>query len=311
MVFPFARLPLELALEVLYLAASTGWSANDRSQSRIYHTATSLCLVSSNFRQIAMRHLLHTVILNSHKNVVLFLRSLRQQNSYASKRSRLSIDYPRLIRHLWISECLPPLMDSPEDDFIDYRSFYHIISKVDTLGFNFDALHLLYEALGDEHKAYLRRWDCRRVTLGINPPRWNGLVSTSSGAAFLREITHLTLWYPTYDGVSRFPCGQVPQWIASVPFKHMPNLTHFAFTLVSTSTSPSTSVLVYKLPTSSSSLKKGATQFLEWASSSDPFAFGFVFHLDINEPTTGSIPKEDWELAYYKGENDIWSAASS
>lgn len=310
MVFPFSKLPLELALEVLQLAASTGWSANDRSQPRIYHTATTLCLVSSNFRQVAMRHLLHTVILNSHESVNLFIQTLQQQKSFATKRSRLSVDYPRFIRHIWTSECRPPVTDAPECHFIDYRLFYDIFSKVETLGFDFHALHLLYDALEVEREGYLRRWHCGRVTLGGSLPRWNGLTSTSSGAAFLREITHLTIWCPTYDGASSFPSGRVPHWVASVPFKHMPNLTHFAFTLVGTSGSATTPVLVYKLPYSSD-LKGGATKFLEWASSSDPFAFGFVVHLDVNRPMTGSIPDEGWELAYYRGENDIWRAPGS
>lgn len=311
MVFHFSKLPLELALEILQLAASTGSSANDQPRNRIYHTATSLALVSSNVRQVVMRHLLRTVILNSQETLNLFLRTLHQQKSFSSTGSRLSLDYTRHVRHLWSSQCWEPLADQPESHFINYRPFYDLFSRAETLGFNFKSIHLLYDALGDVRLGYLQHWNCTRVTFGGSRLRWNALTSTNSGVAFLREITHLTIWDPVNYGLSSpsHSDGGVPSWISKIPFKLMPKLTHFAFTLVGTRGSATTPVLVYTLPPSESS-QGGGTSFLTWALSSDPIAFGSVVQLNVDQPMAGPIPDDSWELAYYRGENDIWQASN-
>ncbi|KDR75719.1 hypothetical protein GALMADRAFT_498072 [Galerina marginata CBS 339.88] len=311
MVFPLSHLPLELALDILRLAASTETDHNIQSRHQIYQTASALALVSSNVRQVVMPHLLHTIILNTQDTINLFLRTLQQQIFFSTTDSRLNIDYIRHVRHIWSSQCWEPFAEQPKSYFQNYRLLYQLFCRAETLGLNFSSVHLLYEVLGGVQSDYLPNWTCKRVTFAGETPRWNSITSTSAGLAFLKQITHLTVWSPTNDTLSSpSAIGGVPNWVNRIPFHLMPNLAHLAFTFVNTAGSATTPVLVYSLPPTPDSSQEGPTIFRTWASASDPLAYGSIFHLDIRQPSIGSILDVRWEMAYYSGKNDIWTTSS-
>lgn len=64
-------------------------------------------------------------------------------------------------------------------------------------------------------------------------PVWNPLTHTSVGPAFLKGLTHLSIFDPVNPSASTAQSrNPIPNWVQRVPFKNMPNLRHFAFTLI-------------------------------------------------------------------------------
>jgi len=301
MVFPLSLLPLELVLGIIGLATSP--DANTVSRLHIYQTAKSLALVSYELRQIAMAQLLHTVIFNKQETINLFLRTLQQQEHFTATHSRLSLDYTELVHRIWSTECYEPFVQQPTSYFQDYRLLHDLFSRAESLGFHFGSLHLLYEALGGAFSEGLANWRCSRVTFAGDVMRWNSITSTRVGISFLQRITHLTVWVPNDDIMAPPSCpGAIPNWVRRVPFELMPNLTHFAFTLVSSPGSQTVPLLVYALPNSPNQRKEGSTLFRTWATSPDPFSYGYMCALDAAHPSNSlSIPNAQWELAFLRG----------
>ncbi|CAA7259018.1 unnamed protein product [Cyclocybe aegerita] len=303
MFFPLSDLPLELALDILRLAASTNVNQQYQSRRQVYQTATSLAYVSFGVRQAVMPHLLHTVILHDQNSVNLFVRSIEQQKVLASAASRLSLDYSQHVRRLWSNRCHTPLVHWPQDRYTNYHHLFDIFCRSEALGFTFDSIHLIYEALGGAQfrPHTLSEWNCRQVTFAGQYPRWNTLSSTSAGAAFLQRITHLTIWVPyddTIDPADISPAGHVPNWINKVPFELMPNLLHFAFSLATPPGATATRILAYTLPTSSA---QSSIIFRTWAGSSNPLSYGRFFNLDVDH----SPPELKWEMAFLRNTNDL------
>lgn len=297
MVFPLPLFPLELVLEIIGLATSP--HADTISRLHSYQTAKSLALVSYDLRQVAMTQLLHTVIFNKQEAINLFLRTLQQQKHFAETHSRLRLDYTKLVHRIWSTECYEPFVQQPTSYFQDYRLLRDLFSRADSLGFHFGSLHLLYEALGGAFSEGLANWRCSRVTFAGDVVRWNSITSTRVGISFLQKITHLTIWAPN-DIMSppSWPCA-VPSWVRKVPFELMPNLTHFAFTLVSSPGLPNMPLLVYALP---NQCQEGSTLFRTWATSLEPFSYGYICALDVAHPSGSlSIPNAHWELAFLRG----------
>lgn len=310
MVFPFAELPTELALEIIRLAA---FPEPQRLYLRCssYSTVVSLASVSHAVRRAAMPHLLHTVILSTAPQVIAFIHSIRLQHEYQIASSPLALDYPQLVHRFWATECWEPLVEETFDDLLDYGLLYEIISKVQSLGLNFRSLHLLYNGLASAAAQSLQGWNCRRLTLAGAMWRWKPLTSTPEGMAALSHLTHLTLWIPTQDSRPIVaPEGtRVPQWVQHVPFVHLHSLTHLAFPLLTDGPHhmgagrPPIEMLVY---TERHCPFKFDTMFREWSSSNDPLRYGVVIPL-------GSSGGEDavWEVAFLQGENDnIWEKAN-
>ncbi|KAF8967945.1 hypothetical protein BDZ97DRAFT_1916514 [Flammula alnicola] len=306
--FPLSQLPLELALEILRLAASPSVHPN-QSQLHVYQTACSLARVSHNVRQAVMPHLLHTVILSSQDAINLFIRTLEQQQYLASINSRLKLDYSRHVRRIWGTRCWQPLVQQPTNYYQNYRLLYNLFGKAEAIGFDFNSLHLLYEVLGDAHSDSLDEWNCNRVTFAGEGSRWNPITSTAAGLSFLKRLTHLTMWSPTNDTIGAASASDVvPNWVQRVPFELMPNLTHFAFSLITSPGSTMSPVLVYSLPTTASDApQEGATIFRKWALSDNPLDYGTMYRLDVEYPQfSNSVPEISWEKAFLLGENDNW-----
>jgi hypothetical protein len=250
-----------------------------------------------------MPQLLHTVIFNKQETILLFLRTLHQQKHFAATRSRLRLDYTKLVHRIWSTECYEPFVQQPTGYFHDYRLLHDLFSRAESLGFHFGSLHLLYDALGGPFSEDLANWRCSRVTFAGDVVRLNAITSTRVGISFLQQITHLTIWVPNDDTMLSPSCpGAIPNWVRRVPFELMPNLTHFAFTLVSSPGSQTMPLLVYALPNSPNQRQEGSTLFRTWATSPEPFSYGHICALDAAYPSHSlSNPNAQWELAFLRG----------
>ncbi|KAJ7782744.1 hypothetical protein B0H16DRAFT_1211700, partial [Mycena metata] len=230
--FPFTLLPTELALEIVRLASLP--SSEDATAARpSYATAVAMASVSHAMRSATMPHLLHSVVLASSQQVLSFIDSILLQKQLSASSSALALDYPKLVRRFWSTECREPLIEDSPEYRIDYAALYQVIRGVDVLGLNFHSLHLLYNGLASAGADPAVDWTCRHVILAGYSPRWRPLTSSAEGAIFLSRITHLTLWITT-DFFGRPPPSdgrRVPAWLTDVPFSLMLSLTHLAFPL--------------------------------------------------------------------------------
>lgn len=310
--FPLAQLPIELALDILCLATSPVEQADQPSESP-YSTGCALALVSHCVRQVIMPHFLHTIILNSHESLNKFVRTLQQQKECARNGSRLTLDYPRLVRHVWTSRYWEPIIHQNFATSMDFFHSYDLLGDIfctaDSLGFTFQSHPLLYEVLGLSSPSP-RKWSCKRVTFAGNNARWNPLISTANGQAFLQQLTHLTIWLPADDSIgtpfaSHLDLGlRVPNWVQRVPFEYMNNLKYFAFSLVSTPRMTTTPVVVYTIPPPAQRQQPcDPTIFRTWASSSDPLAHGKIINVGITH--SPEVDDSNWSLAFLRGENDM------
>ncbi|KAJ7690762.1 hypothetical protein B0H17DRAFT_1201590 [Mycena rosella] len=114
MPFPFTLLPTELALEIIRVASLPDYG--DATTPRpSYATALSMAAVSHGIRSATMPHLLHGVVLSSSPQVLCFIQSILLQKQFSASSSPLALDYPKLVRRFWSTECWEPLMDDSPD----------------------------------------------------------------------------------------------------------------------------------------------------------------------------------------------------
>ncbi|KAJ7106034.1 hypothetical protein C8R43DRAFT_859152, partial [Mycena crocata] len=233
MSFPFNFLPTELALEIIRLTSLPNYE--DATAPRpSYATALSMASVSHAIRSATMPHLLHSVVLSSSPQVLSFIDSILLQKDFSASSSPLALDYTRLVRRFWSTECWEPLMEHSPEYFIDYSALYKVIRGVDSLGLNFRSLHLLYNGLTSPGADPEKDWRCRHVTFAGFLPRWKPLTSNSEGTAFLSRITHLTLWISPHNRPWLPPPpheSRIPSWIEHVPLDFFHSLTHLQFPL--------------------------------------------------------------------------------
>ena len=234
MTFPFTDLPIELALDIITIAACPDSTpSNDLTCTRPLHTtALTLASVSRSMYRYTMPHLLHTVACCKTDQLKLFIRSFHDQRCRLPG-SALALDYPKLVRRFWATGIWESLVNNDND--IDYRALYDIIRGVDCLGISFHSLHLIYNALECAHRdPTASRWDCHRLILCGSHWRWSPLSSTAEGVAFLKHITHLALWVPHHDGTGVAKRTKItPCWATGIPFSLMPSLCQFSFPLLS------------------------------------------------------------------------------
>lgn len=300
MQFSLSRLPLELVLEILRLAACP--EADHHHQQQIYKTASSLALVSHAVRRIVMPHLLHTVILSTEAHVNLFIRTVQQQKQFANIGSPLSLRYSHYIRRLWSTQCWQPPVHRTTH-CTNYHILYPIFAGAESMGFNFNSLHLLYEVLGGVHSDSLLHWRCKRVTFAGTSPMWNPIKSTRAGLSFLRQLTHLTVWISnddTDESASDASPYLIPDWVQKVPLELMPNLTYFAFSLVYNTGSAVATILIYTTPTASPDPDQNASVFRSWTTSAEPLSYGVTAKVNMTGMRTLV-----WEMAYLRGEGEM------
>ncbi|KAJ6497722.1 hypothetical protein C8R45DRAFT_137239 [Mycena sanguinolenta] len=312
MAFSFTHLPTELALEIVRVASLPDY--DDFTAPRpSYATAVSMASVSHAMRSATMPHLLHTVVLASSPQVLSFIDAILLQKHLATASSPLSLDYPKLVRRFWTSECWEAHMGDSPDYRIDYAALYEVIRGVDSLGLNFRALHLLYNSLASPNADPARTWKCRRVILaGSSLPRWKPLTSSTEGMIFLSRITHLTLWI-TADHLLplRDETRRVPHWIDDMPFVFLLALTHLAFPLRShaadgvtgnSEIQAPTGILVYIAPINSSDFTP--CDFRQWALSSDPLRHGALVPFRHSVLVSGVANELGWQFLFMAGEAD-------
>jgi len=303
MSFPFVRLPVELGLEILRVAASPAHRAGQSSAYQVYATARALASVSHSVRQVVMPNLLHTVMLNSHESLTKFIRTLQQQKWLAGTSSRLKLDYSNLVRRFWCSRCWEPMLhENPLPNQIDLLR--EVFRNAETLGFTFISHHLLIETLGGPYGPDAQHWNCKHLTMaGINP-RWNWITSSPQGQAFLRQLTHLTLWLPSLPRAQQLPRDlrpQAPGWIQRVPFEYMPNLTQFAFQLIGTPRTTTTSPIVVYTKPPHLRQQQSSVIFRTWAMSADPISHGKIVHVNIELTQFPDVDDANWGMALLDG----------
>ncbi|KAF9526640.1 hypothetical protein CPB83DRAFT_837237 [Crepidotus variabilis] len=331
MTFQLECLPIELAFEIFYLAASPQEHSESSTACRMYDTARALALVSNNIRQIIMPHLLRTVTLINEESLNLFLRTLHQQEELSKSGSRLSLVYPQLIRRIWTSSCWEPFFQQQSSKSSDLLN--DILRRSTSIGMTFSSQHLLYDSLCDPYLPIKRRWGCKRLTFAGHNPRWNPLTSTENGQAFLRQLTHLTIWLPSDDssgsaasspistsGGMNLGLGvRIPNWIKLIPFESMPNLTSFAFALTRTPRSTAMQMVLYSLAPPHPSRRPlprqdgeqrtsfNSTIFREWATSAEPLSHGKLVDVGVTLAPFESDDSEERQLsmAFLKSDIDI------
>ena len=277
--FPFTELPPELALEIIRVAASPQFQLPSVTTPRrrpYYATALALSAVSYRIRLVTMPHLLHTVVLNSDIQTFSFNTSITLQHSFQQTSSRLALDYKKLVRRLWSTECWESLIIDDLGGLVDYSPMYEVIRNVRSLGFTTCSQYLLYSGL----EANPRDWTCRCLTVTGLSWRWNPLISTSEGQAFLQKVTHLVVSIASKPKST----NRLPSWLKNVPFKYMPALTHFAFpTFTLSRVDPGTC--------------RG------WIETEHPELYEILKDVEIRPfPSLGEENK--WELAFLRG--TIW-----
>ena len=313
MPFKFTKLPTEVALEIISLAATPELqddSFGSAPCSRPYYaTALSLASVSYTLWAATIPHLLRTVILHSKRDHAAFIYSIHQQQDFAENGSRLALDYPKLVRRLWSSGGWGPVVDEPLDSQLDYTALHQIICAADSVGLTWDSLNILDGQFPSLESGMSHGRTGLRVTFAGNNPRWNPLTSTQDGLNFLRQITHLTIWADE----SANEGDVIPSWVHRIPFACMPNLTHFACPLASyqggdqSSASGPTEMIVYAASHEARGTHPLGGQGREH--SLDLLTHGTKVSMEL---PSGSNESEDliWESIYLQGaDNNAWAKA--
>lgn len=295
MFFPLRHLPLELALEIIRLAAVPTVLPQTESPATIYASARSLAQVSYRVRQVTMPHLLHTVVFTSQDALHLFLRTLDQQRDFAAVKSRLWLDYTKYVRRIWTTRCWQPLVEQSADQYKDYGVLYPLFSKAQTIGLNVDAIHLLHEIIGGNRASTLPAWNCTRAVLA-GYMRWNSIIGNAPGILFLAQLTHLTLW--TFDASSGLPGSRISAQIYRTPLEYMPNLTYFAFSLIPDSPTAQPVIIYTTTQAGDRDSLAGGRLFREWISSDTPLNYGFIHELPIDSSLSSDVI---WEFAFAGG----------
>ncbi|RDB25336.1 hypothetical protein Hypma_007568 [Hypsizygus marmoreus] len=304
MTFNFTGLPTELALEIIRLAATPNYEERSSSRRPYYATALSLASVSYAVRQATMRHLLHTVVLSTHRDHIAFNQTLYLQSRFAFADSRLALDYPKLVRKFWSTQCWAPVVEDRPEARLNYAAFYGIMRNAECIGLHGRSMHLLHEALSSNGSQPTQVWSCRRVII-IGPWRWKPLTSTPEGLAFLRQITHLAACLSIDKS---FTSQIIPPGVQEIPFALMPNLTHFAYPLLRNRTQEedsfctSTEMIAYVVPPQNSVSAQPLIR--QWLCSPDALAHGFA--VPFREMLQSSDALEDlwWERVFLQGDVD-------
>ncbi|CAK5281833.1 unnamed protein product [Mycena citricolor] len=292
--FPFARLPLELILEVVRIGASPDCSTALHRPS--YATAISLASTSSMLCSIAMPHLLRTVVLCTTDHVIAFIESIVLQRKLLAMKpaSRLALEYPRLVRRFWCTECAERHPFSAGFD-LDYGALYSVLRNLDCLGLDFRAMHLLYNSLASPGADPQYDWLCRRVVFAGKHPRWNPLKMSAGGTHFFSHITHISLWI--HDAADLSATNSIPTWLQDVPLTAMPKLTHMTVLLDSASDpecSPG-SVLV---------CSRDSTGRPSFQSQQDLLALYPVHDMTV-KPRASAAGDSVWEFSFMRGEDEV------
>ncbi|GLB37760.1 hypothetical protein LshimejAT787_0408110 [Lyophyllum shimeji] len=229
----FPGLPTELSLTIIDLAATPyyGGCDNDPQPHVCYATAVSLAAVSTGFRAVVIPILLNTVVLRSHEDLVTFIRFIQLQQHLKASGSRLAVDYLRVMRRFWNTESFPNFVNTASEEYLDYGLLYDVLKNMEWVGLNNSTLHLLQYALDERDVDPASDWTCRQATFWGRFWRWTPFTSNEGGLAYLRKLTHLAIWLEDQSDQPVDDPRGLHTWVKQIPFKYMPNLTHFACSL--------------------------------------------------------------------------------
>ncbi|KAG5642116.1 hypothetical protein DXG03_003587 [Asterophora parasitica] len=300
----------ELSLEIIRLAATPVYEVCDEDPNPhyCYSTALSLARVSSNFYVEVMPILLDTVSLRTRQSLLAFQRLIHKINSRQSPLAHRGVDFPRLIQksRIYSKEIYGNTADTPSGDYLDYKPVYDVLKNARAMGIHVDSTyHLLYNAL-DERGVPADDWTCRDALFWGGWTKWKELTCSIGGLAFLRQLKRLTIWI---DDKSHKPSDDprgLPAWTRTIPFHHMPNLTHFACTLTGSSEAhtPPTRMMVYIAPPSALGQDRHVIE--QWIL--NPLdRHGVVVEFSPRQYSTSTSLEE----AYFCGDGDrAWEEAS-
>ncbi|KAF9012486.1 hypothetical protein BDQ17DRAFT_1537335 [Cyathus striatus] len=299
----FLNLPSELALEIIRFAASSQPTHSEQISRTYYYTALSLSRVCHAVRLATMPFLLHTVVLRSSSDVALFVAAVRLQKRHWVNRSRLAVDYQRLVRRLWSTECREPVVNDQPANAIDCRILWEITLGAETLGLHFSSAHLLSSNLAEFSGTIIP--PNRQVVFAGSNRRWNPLIYTSEGLAFFKQISHLLIW----DTEQQSPSStgdRIPKWVMDVPFNHLPNLTHFAFPLVQVDSDMDEKKSIDMAACIITDDHHGGIAVRDWLTSNQSGKFASI---SFQDPQT-CVENAQWETLFLEGKDKyIWLQA--
>ncbi|KAG1755433.1 hypothetical protein EDB19DRAFT_1867647 [Suillus lakei] len=202
----FERLPTELVLLILKYAAQPTFAQPDQYDAKNpYSTARKICLVSKAARRVALREMLHTVLLDS-RNLTAFVQALRMQKEYSQEEHPFEFAYTPHIRNLWIGgfcRCPtdPPMhattTSEPESNLdlmapvlLGVPSLAIALSSLDLLTCSVEHVWNRMDKNIDRERS-LPPWRTKTLTLlGTSTGPWH-IATLASGSAFLASIAHL------------------------------------------------------------------------------------------------------------------------
>ncbi|KAK7045631.1 hypothetical protein VNI00_007464 [Paramarasmius palmivorus] len=221
-----SRLPHEVKLIIVDYAARPDFERHLHHPRSSYADAVALSAACHWMRRVAMRQLLHTVIVESDLQLSLFVRSFHQR--FDDHPSRLELDYRRLVRRLFATNIWERTVDQVAVDSSDLEATNDVLRGLEAVGVSLEASHLLYNVdclalppLQVDGESY------RKVVLTGGPSfRWNPFTTTTDGLAILSRLTHLGMWDLPTGAPQSAPSSTV---FKDIPFSLMSNLVCFAF----------------------------------------------------------------------------------
>ncbi|KAF9235269.1 hypothetical protein BU15DRAFT_17332, partial [Melanogaster broomeanus] len=217
--FPFSHLSIELALNIIELAAIPDFYST--SPANPYACALALSRVSKAVRRATLPVMLHTVLLPRRRRVVKFVAALRIQSGFALANRPLFVDYATSIHRIMIGPCPDPPPSAPmasrffrasSRESIDFSLLAPVLLSAPSLALDFQSALLLCDCLnwawqhhgpgsgedGVGMGASLQRSRSPlahrpRFTLLGSAARWRPFTSTPEGSAFLASLSHLLI----------------------------------------------------------------------------------------------------------------------
>ena len=208
-------LPEEIVLIIACFVALP--EVSSRSRGNIYADALSICQVSKAFRRVALRAVLHTVILPRMKQISEFIAALHLQQGHLSAGSPLYVDYTQHVRKMCIGEYAEPPppaptwsirtfdLGDPVSTHDDISVLTPVLLGADALGIDGQSLallcHCLQRAWQSVSEEYVELdvpvenlpWRRSAFTVFGDVPSWKPLQSTPEGLKFLASLSSITL----------------------------------------------------------------------------------------------------------------------
>ncbi|KIK92995.1 hypothetical protein PAXRUDRAFT_12904 [Paxillus rubicundulus Ve08.2h10] len=216
--FPFSRLFVDLALQIMYFAATPDFQSTLNNP---YACGLALCSVSKAVRCAALPRMLHTVLLTRTSSITKFVAALRIQKGFTVTNQLLFVDYTIHIRRIWIGHFPDPPPSapiapsffgaSPPESSIDFSLLAPVILGAPSLGLDFLSVSLLHDCLdwawrhhtpapgeddmdaGTSSARLTLPWRTSTLALTGCFSRWLPFTSTSEGSAFLASLPSLIL----------------------------------------------------------------------------------------------------------------------